>query len=262
VKLRRSGSASFALAFLGAAILLAIAAPLIAARPDEVNLAIRLQPPDGGHWLGTDELGRDLAARMLYGARVSLLVGFTAAIASMLIGSIVGSLAGYYGGAADWIAMRAVETIVSFPLLFLVLGIVALFGPSLKTIIIAVAATSWTQEARLVRGEMLRVREEEFAEAARASGATDVRLLLRHLLPNAIAPALVSATFGVGSVILIESALSFLGMGSPLPNPSWGAIVATGEDYLGTAWWLSLFPGIAIFLTVASCNVVGEWLQE
>src|SRR5205814_3996501 len=213
-----------------------------------INLASRLRPPDHTHRLGTDDLGRDVFSRVIHGARVSLTVGFTATAISLAIGSLLGALAGYYGGVADWIVSRLIEIVLCFPFLLLVLGIVALFRPSFITIMIALGLTSWTTEARFVRGESLRIRDMEFAQAARASGARDSRIIFRHLLPNAFAPVLVSASFGVASAILIESALSFLGFGVPVPTASWGGILSIAEEHIQYAWWLALFPGVAIFL--------------
>lgn len=230
--------------------------------PNAIELADRLQAPDGKHLLGTDDLGRDILARMIHGARVSLAVGFVATAIALVIGSLLGALAGYYGGAADWIVSRAIEVVLCFPFLFLVLGIVALFKPSLWTLMIALGLTSWTNEARYVRGELLRIRDLEFAQAARASGARDARIIFRHLLPNALAPVLVSASFGVAVAILTESALSFLGLGVPLPTASWGSMLSQAHEHIEYAWWLILFPGLAIFSTVASFNVIGERFRE
>jgi peptide/nickel transport system permease protein len=230
--------------------------------PNTIDLAARLQPPGNGHPLGTDDLGRDVLARLIHGARVSLAVGLFATAIALIIGSIFGAVAGYYGGAADWVVSRAIEVVVCFPFLFLVLGIVALFRPSLWTIMIALGLTSWTSEARYVRGEFLRIRELEYAQAARASGAGDGRIIFRHLLPNALAPVLVSASFGVAVAILTESALSFLGLGVPLPTASWGSMLSMAHDHIEYAWWLVLFPGLAIFTTVAAFNVVGERVRE
>ncbi|MGZ5432639.1 MAG: ABC transporter permease [Thermoanaerobaculia bacterium] len=230
--------------------------------PNTVDLMQRLQPPGRGHLLGTDDLGRDILARMIHGARVSLTVGFIATTIALIIGSLLGALAGYYGGSADWIVSRLIEVVLCFPFLFLVLGIVALFKPSIYTIMIALGLTSWTSEARYVRGEFLRIRDLEFAQAARASGARDARIIFRHLLPNALAPVLVSASFGVAVAILTESALSFLGLGVPLPTASWGSMLSQAHEHIGYAWWLILFPGLAIFTTVASFNLVGERFRE
>lgn len=230
--------------------------------PNTIDLPQRLKEPGGGHLLGTDDLGRDILARMIHGARVSLTVGLLATAIALIIGSLLGAIAGYYGGAADWIVSRAIEVVLCFPFLFLVLGIVALFKPSLWTIMIALGITSWTSEARYVRGEFLRLRELEFAQAARASGARDARIIFRHLLPNALAPVIVSASFGVAVAILTESALSFLGLGVPLPTASWGSMLSQAHEHIEYAWWLILFPGLAIFTTVASFNLVGERFRE
>ncbi|HEU5162488.1 MAG TPA: ABC transporter permease [Thermoanaerobaculia bacterium] len=230
--------------------------------PDRIELRERLEPPSRRHWLGTDELGRDLLARMLHGARISLLVGFAAAAFALLIGVLLGGVAGYFGGWLDLVISRAVEIVIAFPFLVLLLALVAILSPGIATIIMALAVTSWPVEARLVRGEVLRLRELEFSVAARASGAGAGRVLLRHLLPNAIQPALVSASFGIAAAIMVESAISFLGFGIPLPHASWGTILSSADDHLRRAWWLALFPGIAIFLTVIASNLVGEGLRE
>ncbi|HEX7151812.1 MAG TPA: ABC transporter permease [Thermoanaerobaculia bacterium] len=239
----------------------AVAAP-VPYSPNTIGIRDRLEPPGGTHRFGTDELGRDVLSRMIHGARVSLLVGFVATAISLLLGSVLGALAGYYGGWVDWLVSRVIEVVLCFPFLFLVLGIVALFEPSTYTIVIALGLTSWTTEARYMRGELLRIREMEFAQAARASGAGDARIIFRHLLPNALAPVLVSASFGVANAILIESALSFLGFGVPLPTATWGSILSTARDHLEYAWWLILFPGVAIFTTVAAFNIVGDRFRD
>lgn len=236
--------------------------PPVPFSPNTVDLPSRLSPPTNEHWLGTDELGRDVLSRMIHGARVSLTVGFIATAIALLVGSLLGAIAGYYGGAADWIVSRTIEVVLCFPFLFLVLAIVALFRPSIYTIMIALGLTSWTSEARYIRGEFLRIREVEFAQAARASGARDARIILRHLLPNAFAPVIVSASFGVAAAILTESALSFLGLGVPLPTASWGSILSAAHEHIEYAWWLILFPGIAIFTTVAAFNIIGERFRD
>jgi peptide/nickel transport system permease protein len=261
-RFRRSNLALVALAYVGVVAIIALLAPSIAGDPNAVDLASRLRPPDHIHRLGTDDLGRDVFSRVIHGARVSLTVGFTATLISLLIGSLLGALAGYYGGVADWIVSRLIEIVLCFPFLLLVLGIVALFRPSFVTIMIALGLTSWTTEARFIRGEFLRIRDMEFAQAARASGARDSRIIFRHLLPNAFAPVLVSASFGVASAILIESALSFLGMGVPPPTATWGNILYSAEQHLEYAWWLAVFPGIAIFLTVAAFNIIGDRVRD
>ncbi|HKR62358.1 MAG TPA: ABC transporter permease [Thermoanaerobaculia bacterium] len=230
--------------------------------PNSIDLAARLSSPTRTHLLGTDDLGRDVLARMIYGARVSLTVGLLATLIAFFVGSLLGALAGYYGGAADWIVSRVIEIVVCFPFLFLVLGIVALFKPSIWTIMIALGLTSWTNEARYVRAELLRIRDVEFAQAARASGARDARIIFRHLLPNALAPVIVSASFGVAVAILTESALSYLGLGVPLPTASWGSMLSSAKEHIEYAWWLILFPGLAIFSTVASFNIIGERFRD
>lgn len=230
--------------------------------PNTIDLRSRLAAPTGSHYLGTDDLGRDVFARMIHGARVSLTVGLLATLIALVVGSFFGAMAGYYGGAADWIVSRTIEVVLCFPFLFLVLGIVALFKPSMTTLMIALGLTSWTSEARYIRGEFLRIREAEFAQAARASGARDGRIIFRHLLPNALAPVIVSASFGVAAAILTESALSFLGLGVPLPTASWGSVLSAAHEHIDYAWWLVLFPGLAIFSTVAAFNIVGERMRE
>jgi peptide/nickel transport system permease protein len=262
IQFRRSKLATAAVLYLGLLIFGAVFAPIFTSDPDRVQLDERLQPPSARHWLGTDDLGRDVLARIVHGSRVTLAVSLAATAIAVGIGVTLGALAGYYSGAVDWLVSRLIEVVLCFPFLFLLLAIVALFKPSMMTIIVALSVTTWPSEARLVRGEMLRVREIEFAEAARASGARTSRLIIRHLLPNAIAPVLVSASFGVASVMLIESALSFLGFGVPLPRASWGSILSTADDYLLHAWWLALFPGLAIFLTAAAYNVIGDRLRD
>lgn len=262
-RFRRSKIATGAVLYVVLITAVAMCAPLLAPYlPNDVNLNVRLQPPSPAHLLGTDDLGRDVLTRMIHGARVSLIVGFSATLLAAIVGSVLGAIAGYYGNMADWIVSRLIEIVLCFPFLFLVLGIVALFRPSIWTILAALSLTSWTSEARFVRAEFLRIRELEYAQAARASGARDARIIFRHLLPNAIAPVLVSASFGVASAILAESALSFLGFGVALPTASWGSILGVAHEYIEFAWWLALFPGLAIFLTVAAFNVIGDRLRD
>lgn len=269
-RFRRSRLAVVALVYVVFVGLLAIAAPIIAGSksslipfgPNDVDVASRLRAPDSQHRFGTDELGRDVLSRMIHGARVSLSVGLMATAMALIVGSILGALAGYYGGAADWLVSRLIEVVLCFPLLFLALAIVALFGPSVWTVMIALGLTTWTSEARYIRGEFLRIREMEFAHAARASGARDSRIIFRHLLPNALAPVLVSASFGVAYAILTESALSFLGLGVPLPTATWGSILASAQQFIEYAWWLIVFPGVAIFLTVAAFNIIGDRFRD
>jgi peptide/nickel transport system permease protein len=269
-RFRRSKLAVGALVYIAVVAIVAAAAPIVARDgsalisfgPDTIDLTRRLQPPDERHRLGTDDLGRDVLARLIHGSRVSLTVGFVATTIALIIGSLLGALAGYYGGVADWIVSRIIEIVLCFPFLFLVLGIVALFRPSMATLVIALGLTSWTNEARYVRGEFLRIRDLDFALAARASGARDGRIIFKHLLPNALAPVLVSASFGVATAILIESALSFLGLGVPLPTASWGSMLASAQPHLEYAWWLVVYPGLAIFTAVAAFNIIGDRFRD
>ena len=270
-RFRRSRLAVAALLYVAFVSLIAISAPMIASSsksslipfgPNDVDVASRLQPPGSQHRFGTDELGRDVLSRMVHGARISLTVGLLATAMALVVGCLLGALAGYYGGAADWVVSRIIEVVLCFPLIFLSLAIVAFFGPSIWTVMIALGLTTWTSEARFVRGEFLRIREMEFAYAARASGARDGRIIFRHLLPNALAPVLVSASFGVANAILTESALSFLGLGVPLPTATWGSILSSAQQFIEYAWWLVVFPGVAIFLTVAAFNIIGDRFRD
>lgn len=259
----RSKLAVVALVYIGLITFIAVAAPLLSRYdPNAVDLIHRLNAPDAQHRFGTDDLGRDVLTRMMYGARVSLTIAFAATGISLIVGSFLGALAGYYGGAIDWLVSRLIEIVLCFPFLFLLLGIVALFNPSMTTILVALGLTSWTTEARFIRGEFLRVREMDFAQAARASGARDARIIFRHLLPNSLAPVLVSASFGVAHAILVESALSFLGLGVAPPMASWGSILSVAEQFIDYAWWLAIFPGIAIFTTVAAFNIIGDRFRD
>ncbi len=218
--------------------------------------------PGPKHIMGTDEQGRDLAARMIYGTRVSILVGFIAVFIYVSIGILIGAVAGYYGGIVDLIISRFIEIVICFPTFFLILTVLALVGPSLVNVMVVIGITGWTGIARIVRGEFFKLREADFVTASRASGARDRRIIIRHILPNALAPVLVSATFGIASTILIESSLSFLGFGVQPPTPSWGDILSQSRDFMDFAWWLTLIPGFAIFITITAYNLVGEGLQD
>ena len=244
--------------------LMAAFAPILATHdPLELNLSPqeRLQPPSPGHIFGTDDLGRDLFSRMLYGARISLSVGFIAVAIMLVIGVTLGVIAGYYGKWVDALIMRLVEVMMCFPRFYLILMILAFLGPSIIYVMIVIGFTSWTGLTRLVRAEFLSLREREFAVAAKALGASDLRIAFRHILPNALAPVFVSITLSLGGAILLESGLSFLGLGVQIPTPSWGNIISTGRFYIDSAWWLTVFPGLAILLTVLSFYLVGEGLR-
>lgn len=214
------------------------------------------------HWLGTDEIGRDLACRMLWGGRVSLTVGIVAVAIYTVIGVIVGALAGYFRGLVDLIVSRIIEVVICFPAFFLILTIIAFVGPSLLNIMIVIGLTGWTGVARLVRGEFLRLVDLEFVQAGRVLGYGPLRIIFRHVLPNAMAPVLVSATFGIAGAILTESALSFLGLGISVPTPSWGSILSSGRDAMFRAPWIIQLPGLAIFVTITCYNLVGETLRD
>ena len=216
----------------------------------------------GPHWLGTDESGRDVLCRMIWGGRVSLSVGLVAVAIYVAIGIVVGSIAGYFRGWVDLVISRFIEVMICFPTFFLILTIVALVGQSVRNIMLIIGLTGWTGIARLVRGEFLRLVDQEFVLAGRALGYSPLRLIFRHVLPNAMAPVLVSATFGIAGAILTESALSFLGLGISKPTPSWGGLLADGRDALQHAPWLIHFPGLAIFLTITAYNLMGEALRD
>jgi len=230
--------------------------------PDAIDAWHVLLPPSTDHWFGTDELGRDVFTRVIYGARVSLKVGFAAVGIAVLIGTVVGLFAGFYGGWIDSLLMRVVDIMLCFPTFFLILAVIAMLEPSIWYIMVIIGLTGWMGVARLVRAEVLSLKSRDFISAARVLGASDRRIIFRHILPNALSPVLVSATLGVAGAILTESALSFLGIGVQPPTPSWGNILTSGKDYIEFAWWLSLFPGVAILVTVLSYNLVGEGIRD
>jgi len=230
--------------------------------PYKIDVYHVLEPPSKAHLFGTDELGRDVCSRIIYGARVSLKVGFLAMGIAIFTGTLLGAIAGYYGKWVDTIIMRIVDVMLAFPSLFLILAVVAVLEPSIYIIMVVIGLTGWMDVARLVRAEVLSLKEREFVLAAKAIGASSSRVIFKHILPNAIYPVIVAATFAVGGAILIESGLSFLGLGIQPPEPSWGGILSIGKDYITVAWWMSLFPGIAIFLTVLSFNLIGEALRD
>ena len=230
--------------------------------PDRPNLRARLKPPGQGHLLGTDALGRDVLSRLIWGSRVSLKVGLVSVGLATAIGLFLGALAGFYGGLTDGLIMRFCDLMLCFPTMFLVLAVISLLEPSIWNVMAVIGLTSWMGVARLVRAEFISLKNRDFVLAARALGASDARLILRHLLPNALAPVLVSATLGVAGAILLESGLSFLGLGVQPPTATWGVMLADGKDYLSRAWWLSFYPGLAILVTVLSYNLAGEGLRD
>jgi len=243
--------------------IVAFLAPLISLYdPTEINVKEILLPPSKAHLLGTDELGRDVFSRMIWASRVSLKVGFIAVGIAVGIAIILGSLAGYYGGRVDNIIMRFVDIMLCFPTFFLILAVIAILEPSITNIMIVIGITSWPGITRLLRAEFLSLKEREFVAAARALGASDWRIIFNHILPNALAPVVVAVTLGVAGAILTESALSFLGIGVQPPTPSWGNILTSGKAYIDFAWWLSLFPGLAILITVLGYTLLGEGLKD
>ncbi len=226
------------------------------------ELGTRLEPPSRAHWLGTDQLGRDIASRLLYGARISLVIGVVVVASAGIFGTLVGLIAGYAGGLTDEALMRVTEVFLAFPPLILAMAIAGALGPSLTNAIIAVAAVTWAVYARLTRGQLLSLRRREFVEAARSIGASRTRILLRHLLPNALAPLLVQASFDMGAAIIAAAGLSFIGFGAQPPTPEWGVMISEGRNFISTQLWLSLFPGLAILLAVGAFNLLGDGLRD
>ena len=266
---RRSPLTSIGAAIVGLVVLAAVAAPLLATTdPIEQDLSVALKPPfwleDGSfaHPLGTDHLGRDVYSRLVYGAQISLTISVLAALLGAAVGVAAGLAAGYLGGRVDMVIMRIVDLNLAFPLILLALAVVALLGASLRNLVIVMAITTWMIYARVVRGVSLTLREQEFIQAVRALGARDTRIIIRHILPNVAAPILVIWTLEVARVILMESALSFLGLGVPPPTPTWGRMLAEGRDYLTMASWIAVFPGLAIMFTVLGINFLGDGLRD
>jgi peptide/nickel transport system permease protein len=230
--------------------------------PSMIDVNKILAPPSKAHLFGTDELGRDVFTRILYGAGISLKVGFVAVGIAVIIGTVLGALSGYYGGLMDIIIMRFVDIMLCFPSFFLILAVIAFMEPSIFNIMAVIGFTSWMGITRLVRAEFLSLKERDFVLAVKAMGASNGRIIFLHILPNAMAPVLVSATLGIAAAVLTESALSFLGIGVQPPTPSWGNMLTQGQNVLGIAWWLSFFPGMAILITVLGYNLLGEGIRD
>jgi peptide/nickel transport system permease protein len=245
--------------------LITLVTPLIAPYDpaEQGNIILsRYLAPSLEHLMGTDKFGRDIFSRVLYGARISLSIGFIAVGISITLGTLIGAFAGYFGGIVDGILMRFTDMMLSFPRLVLLIVVIALFEPSIYIVVIVLGLTGWMGTARLVRGEVLSLREREFVQAARALGMNDWRIIFRHVIPNTMAPVIVSATLGIGQTILTEASLSFLGLGVQPPTPSWGNMVSDGRDALINAWWIATFPGIAIVVTVVAFNLLGDGLRD
>jgi peptide/nickel transport system permease protein len=268
-RLVRRRTALFGLLVVLAVLLAAIFAPLISPfDPLAQDIGQRLKEPGWQdaqgriHPLGTDHLGRDILARIIHGSRIALSVGLAAVLISGVIGMAIGLVAGYFGGKVDDFFMRLADVQLAFPFILLAIAVIGVLGPSLRNIIIVIGVSSWVVYARVVRGEVLSIREREFVQAAIALGSRDWRILARHVLPNAFTPWLVVATLDMARVIVIESALSFLGLGVQPPTPTWGGMLADGRVYLSTAWWLATFPGLAILVTVLGINLFGDGLRD
>lgn len=243
--------------------IIAILAPVISPYdPSQIDADNLLVSPSRHHFLGTDSLGRDLLSRVIYSARISLSIGLIAVGISTVLGVTLGSLAGFYGGVVDSLIMRLVDIMLCFPTFFLILAVVAILEPSIFNIMVIIGLTSWMGPARLIRSEILSLKEREFIQAAIAIGASNLRIITRHLIPNAIAPVLVNATLGIGGAIMLESGLSFLGLGVQPPTPSWGNILIESKSTLGLAWWITVFPGLAIFLTILGFNMIADGLKK
>jgi peptide/nickel transport system permease protein len=258
---------SFAL--LGLVVAAALFAELIApADLTEGSIRDRLLPPvwmANGSWshvLGTDQVGRDVFARLVHGARISLLVGLGGMVISLLVGTLLGLFSGYWGGIVDRVILRVTDIQLAFPFLALAIAVVSVLGPGITNVILVLAATGWTLYSRVVRAEVLSARERTYVEAARAVGGSDMRIMLRHILPNVSAPVIVVSSFTLAQMIITEASLSFLGLGIRPPIPTWGGMLSDSRNYLQVSWWLPTFPGLALFLTLLAINVVGDWLRD
>jgi ABC-type dipeptide/oligopeptide/nickel transport system permease subunit len=264
-RLLSDNRARFGIAVVVIMTLAAIAAPLVARQdPLHIDLSHLLQHPSPAHWLGTDVQGRDIWSRLVYGSRVSLTVGIVSQGIALLLGVTLGLLAGYYGGWVEEVVMRLADVTLAFPTLLLLIAMVAAFQPSMGVVFVTIGVVGWAGIARLVRGQVLVVRQLEYIQAIRALGARDWRIMLQHVLPNVIAPVVIAATLGVAGAIMAEAALSFLGLGVPPPSPSWGSMIADGRDLdqLRRAPWTSVFPGLAIGMAVLGFNLLGDALRD
>jgi peptide/nickel transport system permease protein len=247
-------------------IVVAVGAPWIAPYPDEgrgaSHLASRFEAPSAQHLMGTDNLGRDVLSRVIFGARIPLMISAAVAFAVLLIGPLLGALAGYFGGWADEIIMRVTDIFLAFPAIVLAMAFVAILGPNLRNLAIAITVTWWPWYTRLVRGMAVSLRERPYVEAARTMGVRDPVIVVRHIMPNAFGPVVVQITLDIGTVILEVAGLSFLGLGAKPPTPEWGLMVSEGVEYILEQWWISVFPGLAIFLLVLAFNLVGDGLRD
>lgn len=263
LRLRRSKSALLGGIILAGLIAAAVAAPLLTPwDPLEMNAVDGMKPPSARHWLGTDVLGRDLFTRILFGARISLQTGLISVAIAILIGVPVGLSAGFYGGLTDRAMMRLVDLMLTFPGILLALVVIAILGPNLLNAMLAVGISASPTFARVVRAAVLSSREQTYVEAARAAGCTNARIMVRHILPNTVAPIIVLGTLGVAGAIIAAAALSYLGLGTQPPTPEWGGLLSEGRNYLRVAWWMTTFPGLAIMTAVLSINLLGDGLRD
>lgn len=264
-RLKRNKMALLGLFILVVLVLMAIFADFIADYETVVikqNLGQRMQPPSAAHWLGTDEFGRDIFARLVHGTRVSLKVGVVAVGISIVIGGTLGALAGFYGGTLDNVIMRIMDIFLAVPSILLAIAIVSALGPSIINLMLAISISSVPSYARIVRASVLSIRDQEFIEAAKAIGASNARIIFRHIIPNSLAPVIVQATLGVAGAILSTAGLSFIGLGIQPPAPEWGSMLSGGRQYLRYYWWITTFPGLAIMITILSLNLLGDGLRD
>ena len=262
-RLLRNKLAVLGLAIVFFVVLTSLTASIVAPfDPMKLSLSNRIKAPSYEHVLGTDHFGRDLLSRVLYGGRVSLWVGVLSVVLAAMFGIILGAVGGYFGGRIDYVIVLIMDALISFPVLLLAIGLMAVMGPGVKNIIIALALVFIPTYGRVVRGSVLSIRQKEYIEAARNAGSGDLKIIFLHVLPNTMAPLIVVTTMGVASAILIEAALSFLGLGVPTPAPSWGNILSDGRNFISQAPWLTIFPGLAITLTVLGFNTLGDGLRD
>jgi len=267
--LRAGPGVIFSIIFLGLAVVAAVGAPFLAPHdPTAGDVTRRVMPPfwleggDPAYPLGTDQIGRDVLSRVIYGSRISLTVGVTAVVISGTLGTLLGLIAGYRGGLVDAVIMRIADIQLAFPFILLAISVVAVIGSGLVNVVAVLGVAGWVSYGRVVRGQVLAVKEKEFVEAARALGASTGRILFIHILPNVLTPVVVLATFSAASYMVTEAALTFLGLGVPPSIPSWGNMLTDARDYVRTAWWMSFFPGAALALTVLAINLLGDWLRD
>ena len=262
----RDKLAVISLAWIVFMVVLAVAAPVMAPYPGqgqgEPDVAVRLQAPSSHHLFGTDELGRDVLSRVVYGSRIALVMPFVTMLGVLLIGIPLGGIAGYFGGMIDEAVMRVTDVFLAFPSLILTMALVAFLGPSLRNVGIAIVVTWWPWYTRLVRGMAVSLRQRPFVKVARTMGVRDWRIILRHILPHSFGPVIVQMTVDVGTVILAVAAMSFLGLGAKPPTPDWGLMISTGQSYILQQWWIGTFPGLAIFALVGAFNFVGDGLRD